>query len=593
MAVRFLGPDPVEAEVQAVLDALARGEQPRRIERRLVDCKEEPGRRRNDGTIRPGGAQSDQAALYLAEEAACFANSPGGGALVVGFADDGTPIGTELEAEWLRYRIYELTDKRLTVSVKETTVSGVRVLVLFVPEALDPVVSRGHLRWRVADTCVQVDTASWWAGRLKRLGYDWAGRASNYPVAAARPAAVDVARRYLRMSGESGAAELAGLADADLLLRVNAVTDDDRLTNAAALLFVEHAAPYATDYIRRDLPGGDSLIRIPPSDGNQVGSVLEELAAIEQAIAAYNPTTHIHSGLAVGKVHVLPPLTVREAIVNGLAHRDWGTDTPTTIEHVGATLTVTSPGGFVGGVTPENIITHPSAPRHRALAMLLAKLRIAEHEGVGVDRMVRDMLRVGYPRPVIEEIGGPMVRTVLVGSAPDIAWMEFLGRLRPEIAGRDLDLLLLLDRLINVGWIDAPRAARVLQKTESEAARALTVLEHVTIEGQPIVVHVVGTPDSPALRLSDEIRKELAPRLRGWLSPAARHRLAIGWVRDRGRISTTLIADIVGVSLFSAADLLKGLEDEGHLAPGRPQRNGRGFFYVLASHANRAESEQP
>ena len=138
---------------------------------------------------------------------------------------------------------------------------------------------------------------------------------------------------------------------------------------------------------------------------------------IEQAIAAYNTTAHIHSGLAVGKVHVLPPLTVREAIVNGLAHRDWGTDTPTTIEHVGTTLAVTSPGGFIGGVTPENIITHPSAPRHRALAMLLAKLRIAEHEGVGVDRMVRDMLRVGYPRPVIEEIGGPMVRAVLIGGA--------------------------------------------------------------------------------------------------------------------------------------------------------------------------------
>src|SRR5207302_881580 len=82
-----------------------------------------------------------------------------------------------------------------------------------------------------------------------------------------------------------------------------------------------------------------------------------------------------------------------------------------------------------------NIITHPSAPRHRALAELLAKLRVAEREGVGVDRMVRDMLRVGRARPAIEEIASPMVRTALVGGAPDASWMAFLDELRPGTAG--------------------------------------------------------------------------------------------------------------------------------------------------------------
>jgi ATP-dependent DNA helicase RecG len=34
-----------------------------------------------------------------------MANTPGGGALVVGVADDGTVLGTELDADWLRHRI--------------------------------------------------------------------------------------------------------------------------------------------------------------------------------------------------------------------------------------------------------------------------------------------------------------------------------------------------------------------------------------------------------------------------------------------------------------------------------------------------------
>ena len=101
MSVRFLGPDPVDVELNRVLEQLAQGRPPRDIERRLVDCKEEPGRRRDDGSIQAGGAQSEHAAQLLAEEAASFANSAGGGALVVGFADRGDAIGTLLDAEAL------------------------------------------------------------------------------------------------------------------------------------------------------------------------------------------------------------------------------------------------------------------------------------------------------------------------------------------------------------------------------------------------------------------------------------------------------------------------------------------------------------
>jgi ATP-dependent DNA helicase RecG len=41
MAYSFLGPDPVEAQVQAVIERLAAGDPPSLIERRQVDVKEE------------------------------------------------------------------------------------------------------------------------------------------------------------------------------------------------------------------------------------------------------------------------------------------------------------------------------------------------------------------------------------------------------------------------------------------------------------------------------------------------------------------------------------------------------------------------
>jgi ATP-dependent DNA helicase RecG len=62
MTYSFLGPDPVEAQVEDVLGRLAAGEAPGQIERRQVDVKEEPGRRGHGGRVLPGGARSDAAA---------------------------------------------------------------------------------------------------------------------------------------------------------------------------------------------------------------------------------------------------------------------------------------------------------------------------------------------------------------------------------------------------------------------------------------------------------------------------------------------------------------------------------------------------
>ena len=159
--VRTFGDDPVRAEVANLLARLRAGEVvDRSDERKCVDLKEEAGRRDRSGHIGPGAPQNDPGAQKLAVEAACMANTPGGGALLVGVADDGTLIGAELDGEWLRHRIYELTRRLLTVDVTEATVRGVRLLVLVSPVAVEPIRVNGRITWRVDDHCVEVDVAT-------------------------------------------------------------------------------------------------------------------------------------------------------------------------------------------------------------------------------------------------------------------------------------------------------------------------------------------------------------------------------------------------------------------------------------------------
>lgn len=98
---------------------------------------EEAGRRGPGEAIRPSATHSETAAKALFHEAACMANTPGGGALIVGVADDATLIGTDLDAEWLRHRLYELSGRTLTVDTRAALARGTRVLVLRMVEATE------------------------------------------------------------------------------------------------------------------------------------------------------------------------------------------------------------------------------------------------------------------------------------------------------------------------------------------------------------------------------------------------------------------------------------------------------------------------
>jgi ATP-dependent DNA helicase RecG len=313
--------------------------------------------------------------------------------------------------------------------------------------------------------------------------------------------------------------------------------------------------------------------------------LLEEVHEVFTQIQANNNVRHVRRGVSTGQLRDLPDLAIREAVINGLAHREWALSEATVVEHVGRTLRVTSPGGFVGGITPQNIITHPSQSRNKSLTELFARVRIAEREGIGVDRMVREMVRVGHRPPEIQQIDGPYVRTSLVGDVADSAWIEWLGGMAPDDVAEDLNALLLLRLLVNQGWIDAATAAPELQLNESETQGALNRLAQSTTDENQVIGAVVGVPDgeSAAWTLTEHAREKLraldtqAGTTRAWPS---RQQIARSYARSRGRISTTELGSIVAASPTNVGGVLKGLMQAGELNPSRPQMRGPGFFYV-------------
>jgi ATP-dependent DNA helicase RecG len=106
------------------------------------------------------------------------------------------------------------------------------------------------------------------------------------------------------------------------------------------------------------------------------------------------------------------------------------------------------------------------------------------------------MLALGHSGPEIAEIDGPFIRVALVGGPPDPEVAEFVSLLMPATVASDVDALLITTHLLQHGWIDVTRAAPLLQRSAIETNHALARLAAATIDAEPVLTTVKGTPSA-------------------------------------------------------------------------------------------------
>ncbi|WP_462166304.1 ATP-binding protein [Frankia sp. AiPs1] len=102
----------------------------------------------------------------------------------------------------------------------------------------------------------------------------------------------------------------------------------------------------------------------------------------------------------------LPPVAVREAIVNAVAHADYRQHgAPIRIAVFDDRLEVENPGLLQFGLTVDDIRRGVSKLRNRVIGRVFHSLRLIEQWGSGIQRMTTACLDAGLPPPDLEEIG--------------------------------------------------------------------------------------------------------------------------------------------------------------------------------------------
>lgn len=148
------------------------------------------------------------------------------------------------------------------------------------------------------------------------------------------------------------------------------------------------------------------------------------IEAIERAIAFVE--RHTVLGTDIGRlrrrtVHAVPPVALREALVNAVAHGDYSQrGAPTRVSVFDDRVEIENPGILLPGLTIDELSDGISRIRNRVIGRVLKEIGFIEQWGSGIQRMTAACRDAGLPAPEFTEIGlrfRATLRTVPTGPA--------------------------------------------------------------------------------------------------------------------------------------------------------------------------------
>lgn len=488
------------------------------------------------------------------EYAVAFANAEGG-VIVFGVADRTRgraaavhgAAGYDLDT-WRR-GIFDSVRPHLGVGVEELPVpegTG-KLLLVRVPKGADSPygTAQGLYKRRVGKNCMPMDAQEFSRGRVSTGAVDWSGQPAE-GIEVADLDAVEIARARnvaRRLKPES---DLSKLSDEELLAGMGAVRGG-RVTHTGLLLFgredvlarrcPQHLIQYTYQTSETDVARND-LYRF---------GLLNTLDRIEQAFTGpTNPEQELSAGLYKLRIPAFPIEVVREAVLNAVTHRDYSDPGKVLIRHTPRELIVSSPGGFLADITPQNILRHEAIPRNPMLALAFVKLGLVESTGVGRKRIFIPMLSYGKRVPVYETDGLRVVLRVFDGTF-DGRMAALVAQWRQQGHEVDLDGLLVLSFLSSNAFIDTASAGDLLQLPR-ESARA--VLDQLA-QPKSGILERRGRTKAATYHLTKAVAKDLLgkaayTKTRG-LDPIRYAELVRTFVADHGAITPQECRELLGL----------------------------------------------
>jgi len=254
----------------------------------------------------------------------------------------------------------------------------------------------------------------------------------------------------------------------------------------------------------------------------------------------------------------------REAFINALVHRDYSRLGAVHVRLDDEGLTLSSPGGFVEGITLRNLLVAAPRSRNPLLADIVKRIGLAERTGRGIDRIYEGMLRYGRPAPDYGMSDATSVVVVLPKADADTGFLEMILRHEEQTGtAMPIDSLIILSRMRQERRLTIGDLTADTQKSE-QATR--TALERLVEAG---LVEAHGTGRGRTYTLSAKVYRHTGQKAayirQAGFDPIQQEQMVLAYIDKHGSIKRGDVAELCRLTLPQAYHLLKRLEKKGKI----------------------------
>lgn len=302
------------------------------------------------------------------------------------------------------------------------------------------------------------------------------------------------------------------------------------------------------------------------NNNDYVLPILSLIELLKANLDARNHETEIEMGLFRISVPDFDKRAVREAIINAFSHRDYTKMGRVRVALTDDGLTVSNPGGFIEGISLNNLLTAEPHGRNPQLADVLKRLGLAEKTGRGIDRIFEGSLMFGKPLPDYSASNSVMVSLIIPRSKPDRQFVRLVSEEQKKL-GRPLSVntLLVLNTLKEMPKITLKQLAETLSVSETIIVGILnTSIKSGLVEGY-------GNGRRRTYMLSPNVYNTKAEKIgyvrQAHIDEARYSELLLNLAHNSEFISRADVMRLLHVKDSKAYTLLKKLVESGNLEP--------------------------
>lgn len=383
-------------------------------------------------------------------------------------------------------------------------------------------------------------------------------------------------REAIRRYG--GDMTLLPLADEELDGALGLVTTVEgvRRPTIAGLLFLGRE-----ETIRRHIPAHEVAFQVLEGTDVRVNEffrkpLLQTFEEVELLFKARVVEQEIQVGLFRVPIPNFDRRAFREGFINALVHRDYARLGAVHVRLDNEGLTMASPGGFVEGVTLQNLLVASPRSRNPLLADIVKRIGLAERTGRGIDRIYEGMLRYGRPAPDYSMSDIDSVVLIMSRADADTSFLEMILAYEERTGvPMPIDSLIILSRLRQERRLATTDLAASTQKPESSTRATLEKLvEAGLIEAQ-------GSGRGRSYMLSAKVYKKTGQKAayvrQAGFDPIQQEQMVLTYIDKHGAIKRADVMELCRLSGPQAYHLLHRLQNQGKI---RKKGEKRHAFYT-------------